>query len=220
MIIAVVTALAQEFKSVKSQLNTIKDINCNYKVVTGKIRNHEVVLGLTTPGKVSAAALTQFLIDRDSPNLVINLGISGGISSDLEVGDVLFSNKFVQYDYTIGFREKGLNWNPAYSSEILETTVPPNTINLCTNLFGTGDSFIHKEGEKRFLKKIGVTACDMESGAVAQIAHLHSTDCISIRGISDLGEGTPKDFKKHMKLAINNSIEELKKLLSLLPDVI
>lgn len=216
MIIVIVTALDHEFKSVKSQLNATKDIDCKYKVVTGEIKNHSIILGLTTPGKVSAAALTQFLIDRYNPNLVINLGISGGISSDLKVGDVLFSNKFVQYDYVIGFKEKGLNWNPAYDNEILETTVPSITKELCTNVFGTADYFISKESEKSYLRMLEVQACDMESGAVAQIAHFNSIDCISIRGISDLGEGTPKDFKKHMKLAINNSIEELNKVLRIL----
>lgn len=214
MTIAIITALDLEYNSVKSQLNNIKDISSIYKTVIGEIKNHTIILGLTTPGKVSASGLTQHLIDKHKPELIISLGISGGISKGLQVGDVLYSNRFIQYDYVIGFREKGLNWNPAYNSEVLETTIPENILSVCKNLFGTGDSFIYKEGEKKLLTKIGVTACDMESAAVAQISYLNNVHCLSIRGISDLGEGTPKEFKKHMRLAINNSITSLNKLLN------
>lgn len=214
MTIVIITALDLEYNSVKSQLNNIKEIDSIYKVITGESKNHNIFLGLTTPGKVSAAGLTQHLIDQYKPELIISLGISGGISKGLKVGDVLLSNRFIQYDYVIGFREKGFNWNPAYKSEILETNIPKKVLPICKNLFGTGDSFIHKEAEKILLTKIGVTACDMESAAVAQISYLNKIDCLSIRGISDLGEGTPKDFKKHMRLAINNSITSLNNLLS------
>lgn len=214
MLIAIITALDLEYKSVKSQLKNIREIDSIYKLTFGDIKGKSVILGLTTPGKVSAAGLTQHIIDKHNPKLIINIGISGGISETLEVGDVLFSNKFIQYDYIIGFREKGLNWNPAYNSEILETSIPNQVKALCTNIFGTADYFINKENEKSYLRMLGVQACDMESGAVAQVSSLNKIDFLSIRGISDLGEGTPKDFKKHMRLAINNSITSLNKFLS------
>lgn len=213
MVIAIITALEQEFKSVKSQINNTEDIASIYKIVTGNIKSHKVYLAFSSPGKVSASALTQHLIDRFSPNLTISLGISGGISEKLQVGDVLFSNQYTQYDYNLGFSKKGENWNPAYDSEVLMTTVPEIAKPLCSSLFGTGDSFIYKDDDKERLRGMGIDACDMESGAVAQISYLNNVDNLSIRGISDLGTGTPKEFKKNMKLSIDNSMLKLKDFL-------
>lgn len=213
MLIAIITALPQELKIIKSKINSLEEVKSPYSLFKGKYKSHQFICGFSKPGKVASSSLTQHIIDRFTPDLIINTGISGGISKNLAIGDVLISNKFIQYDFKIGFNKNGEYWNPTYNSEILTTKTPSFIINNNTYLFGTGDQFIQCPDKKKKLQSINIDACDMESGAIAQVSYINNIDFFSIRGISDIGEGTPSDFGKNMKLAVKKSTEKLFEIL-------
>lgn len=213
MRIAIITALPQELKIIKSKIKNIVKIESPYTLFKGDLKNHHIICGFSQPGKVAASSLTQHIIDKHIPSLIINSGISGGLNKKLAIGDVLISNRFIQFDYKIGFSKNGEYWNPVYNSEILTTNAPDFINSNNMHLFGTGDQFINNKAQKKALLDLKIDACDMESGAIAQVSYVNDIDFFSIRGISDIGEGTPIDFGNNMKLAIRNSTEKLLKLL-------
>ncbi len=49
-------------------------------------------------GKISAAASAQYVIDRWSPRLLVNLGTCGGFKGAVEPGEVLLVEKTIVYD--------------------------------------------------------------------------------------------------------------------------
>ena len=65
----------------------------------GKIGNTDVVLVQCGIGKVSSAICTQMLIDFYSPDMIINSGVAGALSTDVTVGDVVIATAAVQHDF-------------------------------------------------------------------------------------------------------------------------
>ena len=52
-------------------------------------------------GKVNSARTTQILIDNFNLDYVINVGVAGGVNSNLNVGDVVIGKSLVQYDFDL-----------------------------------------------------------------------------------------------------------------------
>ena len=65
------------------------------KVYIGKIGNNEIILTKSGVGKVCAAINTQYIIDTYNPDYIINTGVAGGISQELEVGDIVIATSLV-----------------------------------------------------------------------------------------------------------------------------
>ena len=52
-------------------------------------------------GKVNSARTTQILIDNFKLDYIINIGVAGGINSNLNIGDIIIGEKLVQYDFDL-----------------------------------------------------------------------------------------------------------------------
>lgn len=63
-------------------------------------------------GKVNSARTTQILIDNFNLDYVINVGVAGGVNSNLNVGDVVIGKSLVQYDFDLTkIRKLWKRWN-------------------------------------------------------------------------------------------------------------
>jgi adenosylhomocysteine nucleosidase len=49
-------------------------------------------------GKIAAAASTQYVIDRWSPELLVNLGTCGGFAGEIEKGTIILVERTIIYD--------------------------------------------------------------------------------------------------------------------------
>lgn len=106
--IGIVAAMLPEVRQIVNQLNHYRE----YKVdgfhfyagsITSKIDNEykkivPIVIGISGPGKVNAALCTDKLIELFDVDCIINVGIVGAISKDLDVYDMVVSDKVVQAD--------------------------------------------------------------------------------------------------------------------------
>lgn len=208
MTIGIIVAIPPEFKVVKSLLK-LENISENpYKTALTKIGNLTGVVVESGIGKVSAAGAAQYLIANYKPASIFNIGIGASIVKELDIGDVIVSNRFIQWDHNSGFFNKEKNWNPAYGKAILETLVPKN-FEAGQIIIGTGDSFIDSKENKLELSNRGISFLDMEAGAIAQICHQNSTPFLTLKGVSDKGEGLDSNFKKTVRLATENSLNKL-----------
>ena len=66
--------------------------------VCGKLMGSDVVLARAGVGKVNAAVCAQAMALVYEPQLVINTGVSGALSPELRVGDVVVGTDVVQHD--------------------------------------------------------------------------------------------------------------------------
>lgn len=136
-------------------------------------------------GKIKAAASTQFVIDRFSADLVINLGTCGGFAGEVKAGQLLLVEKTIVYD----IHEK--IFDPDEAIDAYSTTLnldwiqelPPN---VKRSLLVSGDSDLDPALINALKQKYGAIAGDWESGAIAYICGLNTVPCLILRGVSDL----------------------------------
>ena len=101
--IGIIVAMTSEYGLVKSLLDQGKECAVRGIPFTeGKIGNVEVVLAKSGIGKVCAAVGTMEMIQRYSPNVIVNTGVAGGIDPLTEVMDIVVGENMVYHDVWCG----------------------------------------------------------------------------------------------------------------------
>ena len=153
-------------------------------------------------GKVHAALATQRAIELYQPQLLVNVGVSGGLYAGAHVGDLCLSTAYRYHDVWCGEgNERGqVQGMPAqfsadattFAAEAKQLSIP-----LHEGLLLCGDTFIpDAEHLRAFAQQYpDLVAVDMESAAIAQTAYLYQTSLVSLRIVSD----TPLTSQDHGK---------------------
>jgi adenosylhomocysteine nucleosidase len=192
--IVCIAAMQQEcdaFLDLCEQVSLISETP--FKLYQAKHFDEDVIVGLSGIGKVSAAAMTSYVVLTYKPSLIINIGSAGGLDNSLKIGDIVVASMCAYHDFDItsfGHEmsyEKG--WYVFKAQEDLLKKI--NTLDNPRIHMGPmvcGDQFIH---EVRLFEQMksrfnNVLATDMESTAVAHVATLHNVPWIIARSISDL----------------------------------
>lgn len=195
MKIGIIVAMQDELTCVEGMLNdkaTIKaETGSNF--ITGKTGKHEIILTQSGIGKVNAAIRTCELIDRYHPDIVINSGVAGGIDASTRVMDMVVGTDVVYHDVWCGEgneygQVQGLPDRFAGNRELVEKVLSANEgKRVYGGLICSGDKFITDGEELNDIKRRfpDGMACDMESGAIAQVCHIRNIPFISMRIISD-----------------------------------
>lgn len=148
--------------------------------------NKKTVLFLGGWGKISAAASTQYVIDRWHPKLVINLGTCGGLVGKSRVGEILLVEKTLVYDI---YERMG---DPAeavahYTTRLdLSFLSEPYPQVVRKGLLVSADQDIDPDLVHKLIDDYGAAAADWESGAIAWTAQRNRVPCLILRGVSDL----------------------------------
>jgi len=137
-------------------------------------------------GKIAAAASTQYVIDRWSPALLINLGTCGGFEGEIERGTILLVVKTIVYDIVeqMGDYEEHI----AHYTTYLDLSWLGNRypIEVRKSLLVSGDRDLLIEDIPRLMFEYGAIAGDWESGAIAFVAANNHVRLLILRGVTDL----------------------------------
>lgn len=91
--------MAAELFLIRAALQDARlDRNRPHKVWTGSLGRHEVLLVQCDIGKVNAAIAAELLIGRHGVDLIVNIGSSGAVSPELDIGDLVLATEAVQHD--------------------------------------------------------------------------------------------------------------------------
>ncbi len=137
-------------------------------------------------GKISAAASTQFILDRWAPSVLINLGTCGGFAGAIERGAILLVERTLVYDIIeqMGDPQAAIRH---YSVDLdLSWLRTPYPMALQRSLLVSADRDICLPDIPMLIERYGATAADWESGAIAWVANRNGTRCLILRGVSDL----------------------------------
>ena len=100
--IGIVIAMEEEFQAIENKIKEIKvHEEKGLKFFEGKIGEKECVIVKSGVGKVNAARTTQAMIDNFDIEYIINMGASGSIANDLNIGDIVIGKYVVQHDFDI-----------------------------------------------------------------------------------------------------------------------
>lgn len=169
-------------------------------------------------GKISASASAQYVIDRWSPSLLVNLGTCGGLEGEIEKGTIILVERTVVYDI---INQMGSNEGAIahYSTDInLSWLEEPYPQAVLRTLLISGDRDLMVKEIPRLRAKFGAVAGDWESGAIAWVAARNKTRCLILRGVSDLVSSSGGEaYDGNLEVFIEGTRQVFEKLLPHLP---
>lgn len=230
MLIAIIAAMEEEISPLKSQLqNIVTETIAGFEFYRGSLYSKNVILLKSGIGKVNAAMSTTLLLKLFKPDYVINTGSAGGFSLDLNIGDLIVSNKVCHHDVDVsafGYELGQLPGLPNYflpDPRLLKKTMAHldllSDVPHRVGLIASGDRFVHEESDVAELKVQfpEIMACEMEAAAVAQACHHFNVPFVVIRAISDIpGKENAISFETFLIHAAQNYTQFL---LSMLKDM-
>lgn len=169
-------------------------------------------------GKIAAAASAQYVIDRWSPQLLINLGTCGGLRGEIERGEIVLVEKTIVYDLVeqmsdpeAAIRHYTTEIDLSWLSELY-----PHPVRR--TLMVSGDRDLIPDEAPILKAKYGAVAGDWESGSIAWVAARNGVRCLVLRGVTDLvGPGGGEAYGGNRRVFAEGAAAILKTLIQSLP---
>ena len=223
--IGIIFAMKEELDETKKMFHNII-VHMIYDLKIYECQKDNVICFLVESGigKVNAARSTQILIDTMDIDYMLNVGVAGSISRDVNKCDIVIADKLVQHDFdlTLFNHDKGVIPNVGKYINCNENLVKiASEIKIDTNvikgIISSGDIFVSDEkmGEK-INKKFGALCVEMEGAAIAQVCYLCDIPFLVIRSISD--SPYEKDnhitFEEFLKISSNMAAKFIEQFLT------
>jgi adenosylhomocysteine nucleosidase len=102
MKIGIIGAMDEELLPIRAILSNLEKLEKgNRSFWHGEDHGNQIFLTRCDPGKVNAVIATQQMIDYFSVDAIFNMGSSGALAPELEVGDLVVASEFIQHDYDV-----------------------------------------------------------------------------------------------------------------------
>jgi adenosylhomocysteine nucleosidase len=168
-------------------------------------------------GKIAAAASTQYVIDRWSPDLLVNLGTCGGFEGEIERGEIVLANRTLVYDI-IELMGDGEGSIAHYTTKIDLSWLKGFPHPVKPGMLVSADRDLIA-GEVEHLKtRYAAFAGDWESGAIAYVAARNGTRLLILRGVTDLVGNTGGEAYGNIDLYHQETGKIMRRLVAQLPD--
>ncbi len=223
----IICALKEEAAPFLEGLKYVKrDTIGGVEFTKGKLDGVDIVVAVCGVGKVAAAACTQSMITKYSPELIINSGVAGCTRNDLHCGDIVIARNTIQHDIDTtalgdpkGFVSGLEKINFVCDKDVVaafKAITEAKEYAFKLGVIATGDKFISDKKDKEFLKIwFGASACDMEAGAINHVCFLNKVPFASIRALSDEANGRSKiDYTTFLPEAAQKAAEIVKEYLT------
>ena len=198
--IGIIGAMDVEVNTLKQKVkNKTVTHRAGNDFVMGDIEGVMAVVAQCSPGKVNAALCTQAMIDRFSPDSIINVGVGCSLSPEVVIKNVVIASDVCEYDIDItalgeprGFIN-GLNMTKVPTDTALSDSLARAAINCGERIHrgtvASGDTFIAGEELKHSLKTdFGAICGEMEGGAIGHTCAANGIPFAVLRSISDGGD--------------------------------
>ncbi len=193
MKIGIIVAMDKELSLLMPLLeNPVHSTVNGFTFHCGTIGSSSIIAMKCGIGKVNAAVGTMTLIDRFSPELIINTGVAGGTGGNAGVLDIVVGTRVAYHDVWCG---PGTEWGDAAGCpRYFHTSDRINSLpclhegdTVKHGLVCSGDIFVSDPEVVARIRNLypDVDAVDMESAAIAQVCYLREVPFACMRVISD-----------------------------------
>ena len=200
--IGIVVALNSEAKALLEKVENLQNFKLADKTAyKGKLANKDVVIAISGIGKVNAGFTTQILIDKFSPDFILNFGTCGGMNNSVEILKYYAVEKCAQFDFDL--RELDgvpLGYIQDYDRAFFPTCLD-GLDNFEKSIVASADRFTNDINDIKAINDMGASLRDMEGGAIAQVCLSNNIPLVMIKGITDVfGSGTAQEqFYENLK---------------------
>lgn len=221
--IGIIVATIEELEAVKEIMSELeKETIYDLDFYKGRINNNNYILVQCGVGKVNATRTTQILTDNFSLQYIVNVGVAGGLSSNLQIGDIVIGEKLVQHDFDITAfgHEKGYITDTGKifkSDKVLVEKfrkIKIDDIKIITGTIASGDIFVQDIKMKEKIRaKFNCDCVEMEGAAIGQVCFLNKVPFVVVRSISDIPNGNNyMEYQEFVKLAAKNCAKVIEQI--------
>jgi adenosylhomocysteine nucleosidase len=229
MRIVIIGAMKVEINFLLEKIAKYNTINhFKYTFYEGKFLGNELVIVESGIGKVASGMLVSAILNYyKNIDLIINVGVSGGVKGKVDIGEVVVATSLKYADVQVFNYEYGRMPNcPASFPTSIDLI---NKLNLKQSykqgMIITGDKFYTDYSFvssliDTYFKYDNVLCIDMESAALAHASWFYGVDYLAIRAISDVigNENQTNDYDNYLEIACLNSNNFLLEVLEKLKD--
>lgn len=166
-------------------------------------------------GKIASAAVMQYVLDHDSPDLVVNLGTCGGFEGVVHQGDVILVEKTFVYDIVELMGDLDISTYYAASLD-LSWLAEPYPYPVRRGTIASADSDL-PPAKIPFLISQGAIAADWESAALAWVAQKNHARLLILRGVSDMVSEEGGEAYDNIEIFNQRAKEVMRQLFDQLP---
>lgn len=181
-------------------------------------------IGLANAASAASAALVLLTAARGGavPSALVSAGTAGGVQAGVHVGDVVVGTEHLYtgadaraFGYALG-QVPGMPATYRGAPDLRAAALASGTERTVrAGLMISGDQFVDAALVGPVREQFaGALATDMETTAIAQVAHVYGVPFLAVRGISDLcGPAGADDFLTHVDDAADRSADVVEALL-------
>lgn len=200
--VGIVIAMREEAEGLLKKLTETEEFTIGGKsFYKGKFRKKDVAVAVSGIGKVNAALTAQIMIDKFSPEIMINYGSSGAIKGKAKELSYYATDKCCQYDFDLtAIDGVPVGYIPTFDTVYFETETHGLEF-LEKRTLASSDKFTEKPADIATVETLGCSLFDMEGGAIAQVCKANGIPLYVIKGVTDVhGEKSDPDaFNKNLK---------------------
>lgn len=218
--IGIIGALELEVEGLKSLMD-----ECRIKTISGidfysgRINDADTVVAVAGVGKVNAAVCAQTMILTYSPDIIINIGVAGGLSKELGIGDIAIADAVVEHDMDttaigdpiglISGIDMVLMPCARLTTDMLERAAGTVGANVQRGVIASGDQFIStNEQRNKIIKNFDAIAAEMEGASIGHVCTMNNVPFGVLRAISDgANDNSVVDFPTFAKTAAEKTIK-------------
>lgn len=186
----------------------------------GKLQNKNAVLAICGIGKVHAAVCTQTMILKYAPDAIINIGVAGCLSPELDFADIVISDSVVQHDFDVtpfgvpvglisGIDLIKIPCSDRLVKKLVKAAEILEDTNITVGTVASGDQFVGSKEKKDYIVNNFDALCtEMEGAAIGHVCYMNNVDFCIVRAMSDKADSTANmDFDIFVKNAIDKTIK-------------
>jgi adenosylhomocysteine nucleosidase len=180
-------------------------------VYSGKINEKPVAVFISGCGKVNATFGATILLTQSTIKNVVMIGVAGALKNNLNIGDIIIGNSFVQHDmdarplckrFEIPYEKESIFHADSTLHQAICSAAERTGRKTINGQIASGDLFLSNITQKKELTtELGDVLCvDMETAAVAQVCKFANIPFGAARIISDAADNTAHiDFNVFVK---------------------
>lgn len=232
MRIGIIGAMDIEVQALKEMMDNpqVEKIS-SVEFYSGKIMNIDTVVAVAGVGKVNAAVCAQTMILKYAPDYIINTGVAGGLSPELEIGDIAVADKVCEHDmdtspvgdelgFITGINKVYMECDKDIVKLMYDAANAVDDIKAISGTVASGDQFIASDAQRNFIKEnFNAIAAEMEGASIGHVCTMNGVKFGVLRAISDgANSDSVIDFPTFTKMAVKNTVEIIKNMFEKLGD--
>lgn len=212
--VCIIVAMLKEAEPIVRQFDSIVEHNVfGRRAFIGRLNGEKLSVIVSGVGKVNAAVCTQIAYDYLSADIIINIGVAGGLNNTVEIGEMYEIYNAVQYDFDLSEVNgtKIGTLDGMYSNYLTFDVTQMDARRLAT-----ADRFNDSKEDNVLLTQIlDADVRDMEGVAILQACYFNDIECYCYKVISDkFGSGsTVEQYQLNLEKCLKKIGEKIPTIL-------